>query len=92
MAIQSWDGEAAKTIFEGRAPRRLSQQVAEAARRKLRRLDGATQPMDMAVPPGNRLHKIEATGRWSVSVDMQYRITFKWGPKGPEEVWFGDYH
>ncbi len=44
----------------------------------------------MHTPPGNRLHLVGKL--WSISVNMQYRITFIWGEKGPEEVWFGDYH
>jgi len=53
-------------------------------------LDAATRVDDLRVPSSNRLHKVGAV--WSISVNMQYRITFTWGEHGPEDVWFGDYH
>jgi plasmid maintenance system killer protein len=43
----------------------------------------------MRSPAGNRLHKVGEV--WSISVNMQFRITFVWGQDGPEQVWFGDY-
>lgn len=60
----------------------------------LARLDAAASIEDMRSPPGNRLHALtgDRVGEWSVSVNDQYRITFRWGPQGPEDVWFGDYH
>jgi proteic killer suppression protein len=87
--IQSWRGKEAKAVHEGRELRSVSADVARAARRRLDQLDAATRIDDMRSPPGNRLHL--GDGSWSVSVNMQYRITFTWGEHGPEEVWFGDY-
>jgi toxin HigB-1 len=48
----------------------------------------------MRAPPGNRLHQLTGDHwpEWSVSVNDQFRVTFVWGPDGPEHVWFGDYH
>lgn len=88
--IQSWNGKTAEAIFMGRPPRAISADVARAARRRLAQLDAAVRVEDMRTPPGNRLHLVGA--RWSISVNMQYRITFVWGEHGPEDVWFGDYH
>jgi proteic killer suppression protein len=88
--IQSWKGKEADAILRGETPRGVSADIARAARRRLAQLDKALGVEDMRVPPGNRLHKVGAV--WSISVNMQYRITFVWGDAGPEEVWFGDYH
>ena len=90
--IQSWTGQEAKAVFEGKAPRAVPSEILKRARRLLAQLDAAVVLGDMAAPPGNRLHKLEGGETWSVSVNMQYRITFTWGPKGPENVWLGDYH
>jgi toxin HigB-1 len=48
----------------------------------------------MKAPPGNRLHMLDGdlVGLWSVSVNMQYRITFRWKDGHAHDVWFGDYH
>jgi proteic killer suppression protein len=88
--IQSWSGKEAEAIFCGGAIKSVPAELAKAARRRLAQLDAATRVEDLRTPPGNRLHLVE--GRWSISVNMQYRITFIWGEHGPEEVWFGDYH
>lgn len=88
--IQSWKGKEAQTIHQGRTPRGVSADIAKAAKRRIDQLDAATRLDDMRSPPGNRLHQVG--GVWSVSVNMQYRVTFVWGTNGPEEVWFGDYH
>jgi len=53
-------------------------------------LDAATSLADLGALKGNRLHRVGDL--WSISVNMQYRLTFAWSEKGPEQVWFGDYH
>lgn len=88
--IQGWSGKEAEAIFRGVRPRGVSEDIARRARRVLAQLNAAQNVGEMASPPGNRLHKVGKL--WSVSVNMQFRITFKWGKEGPEDVWFGDYH
>ena len=92
--IRSWRSDDAREVFEGRTPRRFPPDLIARTRRMLARLDAAATVEDMRAPPGNRLHALtgDRAGEWSVSVNDQYRITFKWGPLGPEDVWFGDYH
>lgn len=95
MTIQSWSSDQAKAIFEGRNPGKgFPADLISATRRRLQRLDAAVQIGDQRVPPSHRLHRLEGdlAGRWSISVNDQFRITFIWGDAGPEEVWFGDYH
>jgi toxin HigB-1 len=89
--IQNFKNKEAETLLKGGVPKGVSTDLAKAARRRLAQLDAAAQPSDMAVPPGNRLHKV-GDAVWAVRVNDQYRITFEWGASGPEEVWFGDYH
>jgi proteic killer suppression protein len=89
--IQSWNGKEAKAIFEGRALKSVPAELAQKTKRRLDMLHAATAPDDLLSPPSNRLHKLDS-GSWSISVNMQYRITFTWGANGPENVWFGDYH
>jgi len=60
----------------------------------LRMLDAAIKIEDLRVPPGNRLHKLEGdrTGQHSISINMQYRICFKWSDGNAQEVEIVDYH
>lgn len=88
--IGSWGNREAREVFEGRAPRAVPADILKRARRVLAQLNAAASVNDMAVPPGNRLHKVGDAR--AVRVNDQYRVTFTWGPEGPEDVWLGDYH
>lgn len=95
MTIQSWKGEQANAVFEGRNPGKgFPADLISATRRRLMRIDAAVEVGDLKVPPGHRLHELDGdrAGEWSVSVNDQFRLTFRWGEHGPEDVWFGDYH
>jgi proteic killer suppression protein len=95
VTIQSWKSEQARAVFLGQSPGKgFPADLVKAARRRLQRLDAAVTVEDLRVPPSHRLHRLEGdrAGEWSISVNDQFRITFKWGDAGPEDVWFGDYH
>lgn len=49
---------------------------------------------DMAIPPSNRLHKLKGKLKayWSVSINMKYRIIFKFGNGQADDVAIVDYH
>ena len=65
------------------------------ASRKLDQLDAATSLGDLA-RPGNRLEALKGwrKGQWSIRINNQWRICFKWpeGSPGPTEVEILDYH
>ena len=65
------------------------------ASRKLDRLDAATSLGDLA-RPGNRLEALKGRrrGHWSIRINDQWRICFKWpeGNPGPTDVEIVDYH
>jgi len=68
--------------------------IEKIARRKLHQLKIASRLSDLAVPPGNRLEALRGNraGQHSIRINSQYRICFKWGINGPEEVEIVDYH
>jgi proteic killer suppression protein len=57
-------------------------------------LDAAEVLADLRVPPGNRLEKLagDRAGQYSIRVDQQWRICFRWTDAGPEDVEITDYH
>ncbi len=57
-------------------------------------LDVARTINDLRVPPGNRLEKLagDRGGQYSIRVNDQYRICFKWTDAGPVAVQLVDYH
>jgi proteic killer suppression protein len=54
----------------------------------------AKEVADLKSPPGNRLEKLsgDRNGFYSIRVNQQYRICFRWTSSGAEEVEFADYH
>jgi len=58
------------------------------ALRKLRQLEIAGRLEDLRVPPGNRLEllKGDREGQMSIRINDKWRICFRWGPAGPEDV------
>ena len=93
MILSFADSEAEK-IWSGQTSKKLPQEIQVKARMKLRMLDAAVKVEDLRVPPGNRLHKLEGdrAGQYSISINMQYRICFKWNEGNAQDVEIVDYH
>lgn len=74
--------------------RKLPSDIQQVARRKLRQLDGADRLDDMRAPPGNRLEELKGDrkGTYSVRINDQWRITFRWSDGGADDVRIEDYH
>ena len=64
------------------------------ALRKLKQLDLARSLDDLRVPPANRLEKLSGNrvGQWSVRINDQFRICFRWIAGSAEDVEIVDYH
>lgn len=95
--IQSFDDAATADLFHGRdsrAARRLPVTLWPIIRRKLDMLQAAHVLADLRVPPGNRLERLrgDRTGRYSIRVNDQYRITFRFEGGNSYEVLCEDYH
>jgi len=68
--------------------------IEAAARRKLRQLEVATRLDDLRVPPGNRLQPLKGrrTGQFSIRINDQWRVCFRWASDGAHDVKIVDYH
>lgn len=64
------------------------------ALRKIRQLQIATCLDDLRIPPGNRLEALKGdrAGQYSIRINEQYRICFRWTESGAAEVEIIDYH
>jgi proteic killer suppression protein len=76
---------------------RLGKLPADIERRALRKLssvDAADRLEALRVPPGNRLHSLEGdrAGRWSISINDQWRICFRFEQGDAYDVEVCDYH
>jgi toxin HigB-1 len=96
--ILDFADRATEELFHGRngkaARRRLPQELWPAAQRKLDRLNRATEPRDLADPPGNRLEALKGdyAGFFSIRVNDQYRIVFRFESGDARQVQVVDYH
>jgi proteic killer suppression protein len=93
--IQSWKSAQAKAVFEGRDPgKSFPADLISVTHRRLHALDAAASLDDLRSFRGNRLHELggDRKGQWSISVNDQFRICFKWSDGGAEGVEFVDYH
>jgi proteic killer suppression protein len=93
MIVSFGDGETEK-IWNGERSRRLPGDIQGIALRKLRLIQAAGRIDDLRVPPGNRLEKLggKAADQWSIRINDQWRIVFRWTEGGAENVSIVDYH
>jgi len=68
--------------------------IERAARRKLAIIDGGDTLNDLRVPPANRLEALKGDrkGRYSIRINDQFRICFRWKADGVHDVEIVDYH
>ena len=64
------------------------------ARRKLRMLNNSQNLVDLRIPPANRLEKLTGNmkGYYSIRINKQWRIIFKWNNGNALDVKIIDYH
>jgi toxin HigB-1 len=91
--IRSFRDQDTRALASGRPVPRF-RTIEQVARRKLRQLEIAGRLEDLAVPPGNRLERLKGdrAGQYSIRVNDQFRICFRWTPAGPTDVEIVDYH
>ena len=89
--IRSFRGRETEQIFQRQRSRRF-QAVAGVAKRKLDQLDSATSLRDLAGLPGNRLEAGDRAGQYSIRVNEQWCICFRWKDGKAHDVEIVDYH
>ncbi len=92
--IKSFADKLTAAVFAGEQVRRLPPEIQQAARRKLKLIDAATNLDALRVPPGNRLEalKHDRKGQHSIRINEQWRICFRWDAEGAALVEIVDYH
>jgi toxin HigB-1 len=92
--IESFGDSATASIYRGLRVRGLPGEIQERARRKLRMINQARIVEDLQVPPGNRLEQLKGklAGFWSIRINQQWRVVFRWEDGSKHEVRIIDYH
>lgn len=95
--ISSFGDATTADIYHGsdtKAARRISRELWGRVQQKLDLLNASTSIDDLRVPPANRLEKLrgDLAGFFSIRVNQQYRIIFKFANGNCEQVRCTDYH
>lgn len=92
--LRSFRNKDTEHVWMRQRLRTLDEGTQRMALRKLLILDAADALSDLRVPPGNRLEKLrgDRAGQYSIRINQQWRICFRWTDGGPEDVEIVDYH
>lgn len=95
--IASFADKLTEDIFNGvnsRYARKFPQELHRKALIQLTRLAAVSNLNDLTVPPSNRLETLKGDliGFYSIRVNDQYRIIFRWDGKNADDVQIIDYH
>jgi proteic killer suppression protein len=92
--IRSFADPETELVHRYQRSRKLPPDIQQTARRKLRQLQEAERLDDLLVPRGNRLEQLKgiAPPRYSVRINDQWRLTFRWSDGGADDVRIEDYH
>lgn len=95
--IRSFGDRLTESIYHGTKDarvRRFPRDVLKVALRKLDMLDTARVLGDLRSPPGNRLEALhgDLAGRFSIRVNDQWRMVFRWEGADALDVRIADYH
>jgi proteic killer suppression protein len=92
--IRSFKSKEAEKIFTRLRSLKLPQDIQQVSYRKLRMLNNAVNLNDLRIPPANRLEKLsgDRKGQYSIRVNDQWRICFKWRDGDVHNVEIIDYH
>lgn len=92
--ITSFGSKETEKIWNGERVKNLPQEVQHIGRRKLRMLNNSQNLMDLKVPPSNLLEKLslKRSDFYSIRINDQWRIIFKWDEGNASEVKLLDYH
>lgn len=92
--IRSFRDKETEKVFQREVSRKFSPALQHQGQRKLAILEGAETLQDLRIPPGNRLERLKGDreGQYSIRINDQWRICFKWSEGGADDVEITDYH
>lgn len=92
--IVSFGSKDTEKIWQGQRVSKIPLAVQEVGRRKLRMLNNAVDLADLRIPPANRLEKLSGDLKsfYSIRINDQWRVIFKWNAGNASEVEILDYH
>ncbi len=94
VMIRSFACKETERLFHRRFSKKLPQDVQRIAQRKLQHIHAAATLDFLRIPPGNRLEQLAGNriGQWSIRINDQWRICFRWQDGNAHDVEIVDYH
>ena len=92
--IKSFGDKQTEKVWRGEYSKKYAANIQPVARRKMRMINNAQGINDLKIPPGNRLEKLKGKLKdfWSIRINNQWRIIFKWNNGNASDVEIIDYH
>jgi proteic killer suppression protein len=92
--IRSFGDKVSAALFLGLRVRSLPPDLHRRAYAKLQALDAADTIDFLRLPPSNRLERLrgDRDGQWSIRINDQWRICFRWEDRDAHDVEVTDYH
>jgi proteic killer suppression protein len=92
--IVSFGDKTTQKIWDGEWVKGFSTDIQQVGRRKLRMLNNSVDIKDLMIPPSNRLEKLKGKLKefYSIRVNDQWRIIFRWNNGNAYNVQLIDYH
>ena len=92
--IKNFGSKETEKIWNGLQSRKLPVDIQNVARRKLRMINNSININDLRIPPANHLEKLSGnlSDFYSIRVNKQWRIIFRWENENAYDVEIIDYH
>ena len=92
--IISFGNKETEKIWNAERVKKFPNEIQDIARRKLRMLNNSQNIADLQIPPSNRLEKLKGSLKdfYSIRINNQWRIIFKWNTGNASGVEVIDYH
>jgi proteic killer suppression protein len=92
--IKSFCDKETEKVWNAIRSKKLPEAIQEVARCKLRMLNSAQDLNDLRIPPSNRLEKLKGSqdDYYSIRINDQWRIVFRWCQNDAFDIQIIDYH
>lgn len=92
--IVSFSSKDTEKIWQGERVKKIPLEIQQVGRRKLRMINNSQDIADLRIPPSNRLEKLKGKGKdfYSIRINNQWRIVFRWENNHAYDVEIMDYH
>ena len=90
--IVSFGSKDTEKIWNGERVKKIPVEIQQIGRGKLRMINNSQNWSDLRIPPSNRLEKLQDSEFYSIRINDQWRIVFRWIDNNTHDVEIVDYH